>query len=227
MKKLKIAGIVFFWLTLLSPMVAFMVACPIGEVDIFEIAGMIRYAWVMWFFALIGIVSIIIGVKLKQGGQRYKKNFIASFICVPLILIFGSYGFIFGGMVSFDTEKINSIEQTTKLELPNDIKMSTEISDGYTVSYVKILDRNEKEDFEREIASSKVWTNKMSTKIAGLLPFSYNVKMRVYDYFMFYNVTKNEYNVYPPDGEYKCVLIAYNCSLNKMIILDNFTVVLN
>ena len=64
MKKLKIAGIVFFWLTLLSPMVAFMVACQIGEVDIFEIAGMIRYAWVMWFFALIGIVSIIIGVKL-------------------------------------------------------------------------------------------------------------------------------------------------------------------
>lgn len=175
MKKLKIAGIVFFWLTLLSPMVAFMVACQIGEVDIFEIAGMIRYAWVMWFFALIGIASIIIGVKLKQGGQRYKKNFIASFICVPLILIFGSYGFIFGGMISFDAEKINSIEQTTKLELPNDIKMSTEISDGYTVSYVKILDRNEKEDFEREIASSKVWTNKMSTKIAGLLPFSYNV----------------------------------------------------
>ena len=55
MKKLKIAGIVFFWLTLLSPMVAFMVACQIGEVDIFEIAGMIRYAWVMWLFALIGI----------------------------------------------------------------------------------------------------------------------------------------------------------------------------
>lgn len=39
MKKLKIAGIIFFWLTLLSPMVAFMVACQIGEVDIFEIAG--------------------------------------------------------------------------------------------------------------------------------------------------------------------------------------------
>lgn len=33
-----------FWLTLISPMISFSLACLIGEADIFGITGMIRYS---------------------------------------------------------------------------------------------------------------------------------------------------------------------------------------
>lgn len=62
-----------FWLTLISPMISFSLACLIGEADIFGITGMIRYSWIMLLLIPIGILSILIGIKLKNNNQKYKK----------------------------------------------------------------------------------------------------------------------------------------------------------
>lgn len=50
MKKIKIIANILFWITLVSPMVSFSLASIIGEADIFGVAGIVRYSWVMWFF---------------------------------------------------------------------------------------------------------------------------------------------------------------------------------
>lgn len=98
-------------MTLISPLFSFQTVCLLGEVDIFQTPGMIRYTWVMLLFIPIGILSILIGIKLKKNKQNYKKNFIAAFICIPLLLIFGSYRLIFKNVVSYDVNKVSTIEK--------------------------------------------------------------------------------------------------------------------
>ena len=73
MKKYRVLGNLLFWMTLISPLFSFQIVCLLGEVDIFQTSGMIRYTWVMLFFIPIGILSILIGIKLKKNKQNYKK----------------------------------------------------------------------------------------------------------------------------------------------------------
>ena len=94
MKKEKVLGNILFWMTLISPMISFSLASMIGEAEIFGVAGIIRYSWLMILFIPVGILSILIGLKLKKGKQEYKKNIIVAVIVLPLLAIFGSYRFI-------------------------------------------------------------------------------------------------------------------------------------
>ena len=111
MNKKRILGNILFWTTLISPMLSFSLVSMIGESNIFGVAGIIRYSWVMLLFIPIGILSILIGFKLKNSTQKYKKNFVVSFICLPLLIIFGSYRFIFNSVVSYDVNEISIIEE--------------------------------------------------------------------------------------------------------------------
>ena len=224
MKREKVLGTVLFWLTLVSPMIAFTVESELGEPEIFGVAGMIRYMWVMWLFAPIGILSVLVGLKLKRSGQRYRKNIVIACICLPLILIFGSYRFIFGSMVSYETDKVAVIEQQTGVELPDDVKVASEIQTAYTVSYVKITSEESREKFEKQIAAGGAWKHSLSTQIKGLLPINTQYEMVLFDDFLFYNVTTHEYNTCPPAGEYDCIFMAYDSARQRLLILDGYKV---
>lgn len=224
MKTIKFLGNILFWLTLFSPMVAFTLASTIGEPEIFDIAGMVRYSWVMWFFIPIAVLSILIGVKLKKLGESYKKNFIIAFICIPLIIIFGSYRFIFSDVVSYDVGKVAIVEDIIGLDLPNEIKIATMPFDSYTESYAKIIDEEAREKFEQELSTNELWQKELSTAINGLLPPSYQYETPTFDAFVFYNITRDEYNVFPPAGEYECIFIAYDYEAQRLFILDNYAI---
>lgn len=226
MKKIKNIGNVLFWITLISPIFSFALASVIGEASIFGVAGIIRYSWIMWLFIPIGVLSILIGLKLKKSKQNYKKNFIIAFICLPLIIIFGSYRFIFNN-VSYDTDKVTSIENEIKLELPEHIKIATNKVDSYNVSYLKIINDESKVKFEQELETNQLWQNEVSSKIKSLLPFDIQYEIETFDYFVFYNITSDEYNIYPSDGEYECLFIAYDYELQRLIILDDYKINLN
>jgi len=161
---------------------------------------------------------------LKQYNQNYLKNYIVGVICLVLLTIMGSFRFI-GNRTSYDTNQMVIIEQKTKLDLPNQVKMITEEWNSYMLSYAKII--NGKKIFEREIKNSMLWEEKLSSKIKGLLPLERQYNLNQFDYFIFYNVTLNQYNQYPPDGEYECIFIAYDCELQRFIILDDWKVTLD
>ena len=72
MDKKRTLGNILFWTTLISPMLSFSLVSMIGESNIFGVAGIIRYSWVMLLFIPIGILSILIGFKLKNSKQKYK-----------------------------------------------------------------------------------------------------------------------------------------------------------
>lgn len=226
-KKRKTLGNILFVLALLSPMVSFILSSRIGEVEIFGMAGMLKYTWVMWLFIPICVLSILIGIQLKKNNQGYKKNLIVGCICLVPLVLFGSYRFIFSSDVSYDVNRMTMIEEKTKINLPNQVKIGTIKMDTYYLSYAKITNAESKIAFEQEMKDSSLWQSELSSKIKTLLPINVQVESSSFDSFVFYNVTKKEYNNYPYDGTYECVFIAYDYQMQRLMILDNYTINLN
>ena len=79
--------------------------------------------------------------------------------------------------------------------------------------------------FEKDIESDSRWVEELGTKIEQILPISIEVKIQGFDRFLFYNITTAEYNVYPTDGEHDCLLVAYDYDLQRIVILDDWTIV--
>lgn len=217
-------GNILFILTLFSPLMAFALVTTIGEVEIFGSAGMIKYLWVMWLFIPIGVLSILIGVRLKNNFQRYKKNIVIGAIFVPILAIFGSYSFIFASNFSYDANIVKFIEERTKLDLPDEVKVGTESWDDYYISYAKITNTESKKAFDQEIKSSLSWKRELSPKIKMILPSAIQYEVLQFDYFVFYNVTNDEYNTFPSDGKYECIFIAYDVSLARLMILSDYKI---
>ena len=224
MNKKRILGNILFWTTLISPIVSFSIASMIGEANIFGVAGIIRYSWVMLLFIPIGILSILIGFKLKNSTQKYKKNFIVSFICLPLLIIFGSYRFIFNSVVSYDVNEVSIIEEKINFEIPRDIKVATSKLDLYDISYLKILNSESKDMFEQEVENNQLWQKELQPEIKSLLPLNIQYESEIFEYFVFFNITSNEYNIPPLSGQYECIFIAYDCDLQRLIILNDYRI---
>ena len=224
MNKKRILGNILFWTTLISPIVSFSIASIIGEANIFGVAGIIRYSWVMLLFIPIGILSIVIGFKLKNSTQKYKKNFIVSFICLPLLIIFGSYRFIFNSVVSYDVNEVSIIEEKINFEIPRDIKVATNKLDLYDISYLKILNSESKDMFEQEVENNQLWQKELQPEIKSLLPLNIQYESEIFEYFVFFNITSNEYNIPPLRGQNECIFIAYDCDLQRLIILNDYKI---
>jgi hypothetical protein len=223
MKKRKVLGNIFFWMTLISPVFSFVLISKIGEVNIFGVAGIVRYSWIMWLFIPVGVISVIIGLKLKRSNQKCKKNFIISFVCIPLLIIFGSYRLVFNS-VSYDVDEVFIIEDKIKINLPDDIKVATNKLDLYEISYVKIISYESKKTFEQEIKNNQLWQNELNPNIKSLLPIDIQYESETFDYFIFYNATNDEYNKNPMNGNCEIVFIAYDSALQRLIILNDYTV---
>lgn len=222
MKKLKVLGNILFWATLISPIVAFALASEIGESDIFSTMGIVRYIWIMWLFIPIAVLSILIGIKLKKNDQKYKKNFVIAFICIFFLVIWGSFGSIFSETISFDVSKVSAIEEEINLELPDSVKVATQYFDSGSETYIKIIDTESKKKFEAEIENNQLWQKKLNPAIKSLIPtYMQNEVSLSFDVFVFYNVTSDEYNVYPSTEKYKSIFIAYDYEMQRILVLEN------
>ncbi len=222
MKKLNFLGTLLFWLTILSFPISLILCIEIGEVEVFSTAGIVRYSWIMWLFIPIGIISLLIGIKLKHNNQKYRKNYIVAFVVVSALLIFGSYRFVFFNF-SYDDDILRDIEKTANVELPNKTKVAS-VELFYTTSYVKLTDDNEKTAFENQLYSSDLWQNNLASEIKYALPTDIPIDTSDFDYFLFYCVSTGQYNEYPQDKECECVFMAYDCDYQKLVILSNYVI---
>ena len=216
-------GTVLFLLTLISPMASFALASMIGEAEIFGVAGILRYSWIMWLFIPIGLLSILVGLKLKNNKQKYKKNLIIAFVCLPIIIIFGSYRFIFNN-ISYDVDKVMVVEDKSNLRLPEQIKIATNEFDSYNLSYIKIVSQESRVSFENELEMNQLWQKELSPSIKGLLPIETQYKIGSFDRFAFYNVGEDKYNTYPQDGTHECIFVAYDYELQRLIVLYDYII---
>lgn len=216
-------GNLLFWLTIASLPLSFSLCATVGEVEIFSVAGIVRYSWIMLLFIPIGILSIALGNRLKKEGLKYKKLYIVALVCIPLLLIFGSYRFIFQD-ISYDVRDVYAIEDKIGLDLPGTVKSAHLDNGGYNICYVKITDEAEATAFLQEVTTSEKWKSQLSTMVKGLLPMDIQMEMVNFDYFVLYDLSAGTYNQHPPTDGSKYVFIAYDCELRRLIILDDYFV---
>lgn len=95
---------------------------------------MVQNMWVFYLFIPIPIASIVFGFRLKKRGYRYKKNVIIGFIMAILLLIYGSFSFIFANEYSHDEALAKETEELLSIDLPEYYRIDTKDFSGYTQS---------------------------------------------------------------------------------------------
>lgn len=223
MKKIKFLGNTVFLLTIISPVVAFVIAASVGEAEIFGVGGIVRYSWVMLTFLPVGILSVVIGAILKKRNEGGLKNIVVACICVPILLIFGSYRFIFNNF-TYDEASITYIEEFASINLPSDMKIVTNDMNAYVISYAKINSQEEKIEFEQNLKNDYKWEKKLDSQIMNALPFNIKVETEGFDYFTFYSNLGKEYNSISVGGEHECIYIAYDSETGRFAILSKYIV---
>ena len=134
----------------------------------------------------------------------------------------GSYWLTFDE-VSFDVSYIDKINNQIIIELPDQMEVITTNYSYYHITNAKVHD-DRKEAFEQEIKSSCYWEPKLSSKIKGLLPLNIQHELVLFDYFLLYNITTGQYNVFPENGEYKIIFIAYDVEMHRIMVIDEYEI---
>lgn len=218
MKRTKIIANLLVVAVLVSPVLAFSLASIIGETNIFGVAGIIRYIWVMWLFIPLGILSILISAKLKKHNCEHKMNFVVAIICIPVLIVFGSFRFVYNE-ITYDADKATTIESMTGLDLPNQVKLAAEKFDEEEIIRLKITDEKEKSDFERDLSKNTRWKTQLSLQAKGVLSPMQQYKVEMFDRFVFYNVTKGGDNIFPTGEEFEYIFVAYDYEFQSLIII--------
>lgn len=223
MKTKKILFNILFWVTLITPMISFYLAGLIGETNIFGVFGLIRYSWIMLLFIPIPILMLFIANYLKKHKEKCRKYYIICFICLPLLIIFGSYRFVFYNFVTYQSSIFTKFENDLNIDLPNDIKIAMGKVDSYSLGYAKIQNNEEKREFEQNINNDDLWETKLSQSGKEILPIYVQHELIGFDYFLVYNSTSNEFNVATHRGD-NVIFISYSCEGNRFIFLYDFLV---
>lgn len=152
-------------------------------------------------------------------NEKIKSNCIAGIIVTILLIIFGTFRFSAGKNIKYDDYKaLLEVGDKLDFDFPNNIKVVTYDYDEYVVSYTKVDDK-EKNLFEKDIENSDIWTKTLSSIIKNALPLTVQVEVEENSSFLFYNLTTEEYNMFPSNfGEYDCIIIFYNSSNGKLTI---------
>jgi len=101
-----------------------------------------KYMWVFWLWLPIPILSIILGFIFKSKGVKCTKNIVAGFIIGFLLLIYGSFSFIFKDLNDYTnsifvitqdehTEEINYYEVNYKLNSRKTKKFESDVEEIY------------------------------------------------------------------------------------------------
>ena len=139
-------------------------------------------------------------------------------------MILGSYRFIYASINDYSPSLLSQIEQDVNINLPDNVKIATTLrEEEQAESYVKIIDSQEKLDFEVYIDTNPEWVRKMPSTLQNALPYEIEVSLINFEYFMFFNYTTEEFNLYPQcSGDYDYLFIAYDIDLGRLIILNHY-----
>lgn len=200
---------------------AFTIICLVGEVQIFGINGIIgQWSWIFYLVLPLPITLIIIGVKRKKEQCGYKANFIIGTIIICFILILGVGSADIKKSVDYTDKHVKETEQLLQIDMPDNMKVVTDRRSKQISTFAKITSSNEKVNFENNL-SFDVWKDHLSTNIQNSLPLDVEVRIKEFDYFIFYNKTTNEYNAFPSTtGEYESVIVGYNETIGYFMIVE-------
>jgi hypothetical protein len=222
MKKINVLLLI---LTVLSLPISFSLCAIVGEVEIFQTLGLVRYIWIMLLFAPIPIGVFAFGIFLKKKKLGYKVNMILPSIVLAFLLVIGSYGFFFSDLVCYSDTYLKQAEQVMDYSLPEDLKVATLTEERYTLTYAKICNQEAREQFESGTLKEVPWKASLPTVIRGSLPMELQLEFMQCDYFLVYNVTANRFDAGPLyDRQWSFILVGYDTATAGFVIVSDYTV---
>lgn len=137
----RIFMIILFIITILSIYGALFTCGLIGVISKNTYGfDMVKYLWIFWLWLPIPILSLVLGFKYKKQGLKCTKNIVAGFIIGFLLLIYGSFSFIFKDFNDYTnsifvitqdehTDKINYYEVNYKFNTREIEKFDSEVEE--------------------------------------------------------------------------------------------------
>lgn len=213
----------FMILSILAPIIGFTIVSELGEINIFNGLGSIRYSWIIYFFAVFPITCLIFGIYFARKRRACVRFFIIPIISLVFITAFGSMRFM--RQINTGTDGIVKIEEKFSIDLPDDLDALTDIGfDGETIIYAKVLNSSQKEQFESTLAEHPLWKDSLNNAMKLTFPFSVDHLLESSDYFIYYNETSGLYNTFQEEGTYTLTIIGYNVSLGRIIIVTDYEI---
>lgn len=174
--------------------------------------------WVFFLFLPIPVGSVVLGFVLKAKGYKWKKNVIAGAIIGVLLVLYGSFTFIFSHIYDHSDAYIDTIEGYTQMDIPQHSYISTQDWSDVTQSgfrgqiyYVSDIyfDEAVAAQFEAQLQQDPRRTREVKNEIVGLL--SGWDTFGDGDYVSVYNIDERLYNTVPSEsGTYRFLSLFYD-----------------
>lgn len=222
--KIKTVLLVFFILSLLSIVMALItVTICVQSSPIPEFSGtLIEYMWVFYAYIPIPLASVILGIVYLIKKYKCKKNIIAGGIMCVLLLIYGSFTFIFKQSAVHDFGYVHELEQAVCIDLPDSGYIAFEIildGDTNSVAMIKFDDANE---IHGIISADDRFYTDTDFIPTNFLSLHYVALTSDYNYFMVYDVTADRANDFTDrqTEEHRYIYLAYSITKNILFALD-------
>lgn len=187
--------------------------------------AMIENMWKMLLIIPIPLGSMIFGVVLTIKQFKCKRNIIGGAVMTILLVVFGSFSFIFG-KPSHNMTDLNNIAASINISFPDEgyVSISNEVSktnENQTINTTIYARFNNKNDIIACITSNENWKDNIDFIPANTVPATYTTLTANFDYYLVYNVTKKEYNnISSSNKENEFWYLSYSSSSNLLICVN-------
>ena len=187
--------------------------------------------WLCFLFTPVAIGSIIFGFICKKKGISAKKNLIAGFVVLPLLLIYGCLCFIpsSSGNPADANEFLQTVTTQTGVTIPEGENINYyEYKTGYTTFKSTVyaectvtFNRENTTKLYNEITSSSKWEKILPTRLVSYLPNVSHFSNEGNYYYLIYNTYSKKYNEIPSEeGRVPFIAMLYDCNNNVLYVWD-------
>ncbi len=188
--------------------------------------------WRFWLLLPIPIASVVFGIICRRKGYKTTKNIVAGCIFAFLLLIYGSFSFIFSvGAVGVDAPYVAEISETVDFALPTDGKMRVfdfendpQATSGdpavHRLTHISFADSAQEIHFMQSVAESDKWVSPAERpSLLLLLSLTSQMTYSTEDAVLIYNRDLKTYNTLPTvSGTYSYIYICYSAQMHMLTI---------
>ena len=173
--------------------------------------------WTCFLFLPLPVASLVFGIVAKARGYRFRKNWIVSFIMIPVLCLLGLLSFAAGPYV----DPMEKAEGVLQMELPRLESASISYKgNGLVLGQGTLFYEGEIEfsphavkAFEEALAKDPRFVSELSTELFSLR-VSMSPEILLYsgaEFYSLYNADTGEYNTLPTEaGTYRFTFVMYD-----------------
>lgn len=179
-----------------------------------------EYMWIFYLFIPLPLVSAVLGIVFYTKKYRCKKNMIAGFIMCALLLIYGSFTFIYKDYALHDFGYVRELEQTVSIDLPDRGYISRAKNTDSKTNSVAMIKFDDADGIYNIVSSDGRFSIGTDSIPFNLIDAYYSAVTSDYHYFMLSDITDNEADGATNTEQRRYIFLAYNTDKNILFVLD-------